>query len=945
MNFIIKLLILILFFSFVSANANIELTEEEKLFLKENSPIRVHNELNWPPYNFNENNTPKGFSIDYINLVAKKLNIDIKFISGPSWDEFMQMLQEDKLDAIINISKNSQRAKDIAFTSIFHTAANAIYVKKGNEYIDSLEKLNGKTIVMPKGFFAQKAIEKYYPHINQILVKDSVEALKLLSLGKADATIGKKNVLDYVIFLNNISGVVPTNFIYDNRMISLIRIGTSKKKVILRDILEKGMNAVSDEELLALKRKWFGVNEIEKKDKEKLFSDEEKQFIYNKNIITVCTQNDLRPIEYHENNKFKGISIDILEKIKELTSLEFQLIKVDSNSNLKEYLKNNVCEIVSTVTNMQNILEYVDFTDSYLNYKLAIITKKDKPVVSSIESIIEKAVTVKEDSQIENLLKFSNTSPNIIYTKSDKESFDLVNFGKAYYTIQPLPIASYYMSNYAIQDLYISRYTNMEYKVYMGVNKDADKTLLSILNKSIKHLSQKEINEISKKWTAININTIFDYKYFWQLIFSIILILIIFIYRQFILNRHNKELKKAKEVIERKTIELSKQKKLFENIFTKSADGVLLIKDNDIINCNESALKIFNCQKEDLIDSKLYKLSPQFQLNNLSSKDELNKKIEEATNKGFSSFEWVIIDLKNEEKYLEIVLTLIEIDNSEVIHAVLRDITDRKRLENELAKLNSTLEIRIQKEIEKNQINTKQLVEKSRLAQMGEMLSMIAHQWRQPLTAISATTNNLLLKILIQKDLDKNIFENELKLIAQYSEHLSITIDDFRSFFKNNKEKNYFNIEQLVLKSIDLVKNSLIQNDIELRTKFNSTINIYSFQNEIQQVLLNIIRNAEDILTENNIQRRVIEIETFKKDDNLAIIRLHDNGGGIKEEIIDKIFDPYFSTKLSKNGTGLGLYMSKIIINDHCKGNLYAKNEFNGATFFIELPIEDKEEK
>ena len=90
-------------------------------------------------------------------------------------------------------------------------------------------------------------------------------------------TIGKKNVLDYVIFLNNISGVVPTNFIYDNRMISLIRIGTSKKKVILRDIFEKGMNAISDEELLALKRKWFGVDEIEKKDKEKLFSEEEKQ--------------------------------------------------------------------------------------------------------------------------------------------------------------------------------------------------------------------------------------------------------------------------------------------------------------------------------------------------------------------------------------------------------------------------------------------------------------------------------------------------------------------------------------------------------------------------------------------------------------------------------------------------------------------------------------------
>lgn len=937
-----KTTILLILFITTFLNAEIKLSKEELEFLKNNPTIRVHNEKNWPPYNFNENGVPKGFSIDYINLLAQKLNIKLKYITGPSWDEFMQMLQKDELDAIINISKNAQRAKNISFTSIFHTAANAIYVKKGNEELDSLEKLKGKTIVMPKGFFAQKAIEKYFPEIKQILVKDSLESLKLLSLGKADATIGKKNVIDYVVALNNISGVVPTNFIYDNRMISLIRIGTAKEKTVLRDILDKAMKDVSDEELLALKRKWFGIKQIAKKQLSNILSKDEAKYIQNKKIITVCARDNLRPIEFNENKEYKGIATDILDKIEELIGVEFQAIKVSSSTQLKKYLKLGLCELVSSVTNKQDILEYVNFTDPYLNYKLAIITKKDKPVVSSLESILDKKVAVKENSQIGHLLNISNSKPNIVFTKDDKDSFNLVNLGKVYYTIQPLPIASYYMSNYALNDLYISRYTNMNYKVSMGVSRETDKKLLSILNKSINRLSQKEISQISNRWTGINVNTIFDHKYFWQLFFSVILILIIFIYRQNILNRHNKVLQKAKDEIEKKTKELAKQKKLFENLYIKSADGVLLIKNNIITNCNESALIILNRSKDEIINSKLCKLSPKFQEKDKLSQDQFQYKIKQTLKDGVSSFEWIILDKNKKEIYLEIVLTLIEIDNNDVIHAVLRDITDRKQLEKELAQLNETLEQRIKEEIKKNELSTQQLIEKSRLAQMGEMLSMIAHQWRQPLTAISATTNNLILKLLMQKNLNKKTFEEELKLISGYSEHLSTTIDDFRYFFKNNKEKSKFNLEQLIFKSMDLIKNSLVQNDIDLRTKFNSSIDIVSYPNEIQQVILNLIKNAEDILLEKNKDKKVIEIETSKNDKGFATIKIYDNGGGIDENIINKIFDPYFSTKLSKDGTGLGLYMSKIIINDHCKGNLYAKNELNGVSFYIELPLEIK---
>ena len=942
--FINNLIIVLILSISLFANGDLKLTTEEKKFLKNNSPLRLHNELNWPPYNYYQNNQPKGFSIDYLNLLSKKINTEIEYISGPSWDEFMQMLQDDKIDAIINISKNEQRAKTIAFTSIFHTAANAIYVKNGDEKIDSLKKLEGKTIVMPKGFFAQKAIAKYYPKINQILVKDSLEALKQLSLGKADATIGKKNVIDYVITLNNISGVVPTNFVDDNRMVSLIRIGTSKKKIILRDILEKAQKSVTDEELLSLKRKWFGVKEIKKDYFSNFLTKKESDYISKRKIIRMCNINNLKPISFKEDGKLNGISIDVLRKIETLINVRFIPIKTTSWEQAKEYLKTNKCDIIPTVTNSNELIEFANFTKPYLNYKLAIITQKNKPVVSSLNDILDKTMAKKYDSQLIKLLKSTNPDLDILTTKNDRETLEAVSNGKAYFAVEPLPIASYYMSNYALKNLYISRYTNMSYTVNMAVNIN-NTTLLSILNKTLNQINENEYREIFNKWTAISFETTFDYKFIWETILIIIGIIGVFSYRQHVLNKHNQTLQLANDKIEEKTIELAKQKLLFENLYNKSSDGVLLIQNNLITSCNESTHKILKYTEAEILNKKLYEISPYRQPNAKISKEKSQNMLDEALLKGVSNFEWVFVDAKNDNIWVEIVLTSIEIEGNSVIHAVIRDISNRKVLEQKLEDLNSNLEEKIKKEIIKNEKNTKQLIQQSRLAQMGEMISMIAHQWRQPLAAISATTNNLLIKMLIENKVDKNLVEEELKLIIDYSQHLSSTIDDFRNFFKTEKEKNEFDLELLILKSISIIKTSIESNNINLKTQFNSSIKIFSYSTEIQQVILNILKNAEDILIEKDSEDKKIEITTYKKDEESVLIKIHDNGGGIENSVIEKIFDPYFSTKDTKEGTGLGLYMSRIIINEHCEGNLRVVNEYDGATFLIELPTNNMDKK
>ncbi len=255
----------------------------------------------------------------------------------------------------------------------------------------------------------------------------------------------------------------------------------------------------------------------------------------------------------------------------------------------------------------------------------------------------------------------------------------------------------------------------------------------------------------------------------------------------------------------------------------------------------------------------------------------------------------------------------------------------------ELEEINASLEKRVKLEVEKNREKDQAMLQQSKLAQMGELIAMIAHQWRQPLSAISANANDLILKIMLD-NYDKEYFEKKLKLITDFSQHLSKTIDDFRGFYKEDKERVEILLSDIVKDVLKIVAISLENKNITLTTDFNCHHKISTYPNELRQVLLNLIKNAEDILLEKEIEAPYIDIKTFDDAKN-SYLTVSDNGGGIPEDIVDKIFEPYFSTKTQKDGTGLGLYMSKIIIEDHCGGKLEAYNENGGAVFKITMPF------
>ncbi len=286
------------------------------------------------------------------------------------------------------------------------------------------------------------------------------------------------------------------------------------------------------------------------------------------------------------------------------------------------------------------------------------------------------------------------------------------------------------------------------------------------------------------------------------------------------------------------------------------------------------------------------------------------------------------IDMKREEQKQQIFKKL------QASNIVLQSTTVELEIKSKkISELNDSLEDRVKEELAKNRAKDIQLIQQARLAQMGEMISMIAHQWRQPLSSISATSSAIKIKSQLGK-LSKEMVVKQTDKISEYSQFLSDTIDDFRNFFKPNRDKKETNYTYVIDAVNGIIGTSLYHKHIKLIKELNSDDSFISYPNELKQVILNLIRNAEDALIENKIENPFIKITTYSEDDSYILI-VNDNAGGIPEDIIEKIFDPYFSTKSEKNGTGLGLYMSKMIIEEHCNGILSVKNSLDGAEFKI----------
>ncbi len=317
---------------------------------------------------------------------------------------------------------------------------------------------------------------------------------------------------------------------------------------------------------------------------------------------------------------------------------------------------------------------------------------------------------------------------------------------------------------------------------------------------------------------------------------------------------------------------------------------------------------------------------------------------------------WVSVNYVNSVKfeYLKEILFLVIV----IIfiffyrqHILKKKNSELEELKDKLLELNQTLELKISDAVNEMQKKDTYMLHKSRLAQIGEIVSMIAHQWKQPLSTISALNISMIMAIeLEQYDLSDekqrkeflDFLDKKLKKIEFYTNNMGQIITDFSDFYRPNKHQEECTLNDPVFQVYWLLEGSLASENIDLSLELGSTSKVKLFKNEFVQVLVNIINNAREQFNEKGIKEAQISIKSYDRD-GTSVMEISDNAGGIDEEIIDKVFDPYFSTKFDKNGTGLGLHMSKNIIKQHKEGKLYVENIQDGVKFTIEVGISEDE--
>ena len=375
-------------------------------------------------------------------------------------------------------------------------------------------------------------------------------------------------------------------------------------------------------------------------------------------------------------------------------------------------------------------------------------------------------------------------------------------------------------------------------------------------------------------------------------------LVIVYIYDTTILCEINYKLQETKEEVEEKNEEL-------KLLFDTTMEAIIVFKDDKIIDCNKIALDLFKIKsKSQLLKKDIYDLN----LNHKFLKKTQVKPMETIITRDDESSFFALVNIKTTTKSQKIkVLTIV-------------DISDIKRKE-------------------------ALLLEQAKLAAMGEMIGNIAHQWRQPLNIISVAASGAKLKKEMDLLTDDSL-NDILKLISETTVHLSNTIDVFKEFLKEDKERSLFNLSQNIQNNISLIDSVLNKNSIKIDLTLDDNIYVYNFANEFSQALINILQNASDSinLKVKKDDLRVIKIITKQLEDSVSI-EIIDNAGGIDSEILNKIFEPYFTTKHKFQGTGLGLYITRKIIQESMKGKIsvcnhnftFENQECIGALFKITL--------
>ncbi len=638
---------------------------------------------------------------------------------------------------------------------------------------------------------------------------------------------------------------------------------------------------------------------------------EEEAYLKEKKVVKMCNNPKWEPIEFAKDgdmNSMQGISIDTLRLLEQKLNITFKNVPTSSWTESQQFLRDKKCDILPSAIRTAPREEYANFTEPYLHLPLAIFTRTDKPVVSGLNEIMTNPWTRHEGSGLITKLQDEYPDMDLIVTQSVKESFQQVSDGNAYFTIATLPIASHVLSKFVINNVHVAGYAGDSYDLSIAV-RDDEPVLLSVLNKALENLTKEQSREIYLRWVnSLVREPVPDYLLLVQIIAAAALIVMFFIYRQYVLNKTIRKLEQAEN-------QATMEKERLVVTLRSIGDGVITTDlDGNVILINKISEELTGVTQQEAVGKPIYEI---FHIVNEHTGETCENPVKEVLERGCTvdlPQESTLISKNGTHYIIEDSAAPIFDKKSEVIGAVLvyRDVTEERKTKNELLKI-------------------------EKLESVGVLAGGIAHDFNNILAAILG--NIQMAAVYVGP-------ESEALPLLQDAKKASIRAKDLTqqllTFAKGGEPvKRTASIKEMITESAGFVLHGssvLCNYDIpdDLWTVTVDT-------GQISQVIQNIIINANQAMPDGgNINVRCENISITEKEmiqlpvGKYIKVRIADSGSGIPNEIIEKIFDPYYSTK--QKGSGLGLAISHSIIAKHGGHISVESNPNTGTVFTFYLP-------
>lgn len=538
----------------------LSLTLEEKTWISENKIIRIHNEMDWPPFNFNQDGKPKGFSIDYMNLLAKKTGINVEYKSGPTRNEFLGMMKKGNLDVMLNIVKTPDRLKYLNYTQPYINNPNTILSRADQPYTN-LEELFGKTVSIPKGVFYEEILNRNFPKIKIHLVKGTLDSMKAVAFGQADAALGELAVFNHLLgqhFMTDlkISGEVKLG----SQEYALLNIATRKGLPLLASILSKGIKSVDQTALRKLQQQWFGQTQGESKRQPILkLSEVEYEWLNAHKEIRIGVNPNFPPYEFvGEDGTYDGLSSDYVKLVSDRLGVTIKRVPDLTESQVRSGVKAKTIDMLPIATNNAEQSKYLNFTKAYLNFPRVILTRDDFPFITGLDDLKGQIVSLTKDYASTRYVKDNYPEITIREYDTPLQSLEALATGEVVANVASLATATYLIRKNKFTNLKVAAPTNMKLPGFsMGVRDDWPE-LVSILEKVFQSITPEEERVINDRWVSVRYDVAADTSALIRVGLQVgggaVLIIVIIVGFVFVKNRRReREMKNREDVAQAKS--------------------------------------------------------------------------------------------------------------------------------------------------------------------------------------------------------------------------------------------------------------------------------------------------------------------------------------------------------------------------------------------------------